>query len=689
MVGKRRSVEGAFWVSGVGIHQRKFSRWQAPVIGAVVAIYTRVSREDTEQPSSTRRQESACREFAQARGWDIVDVYEDIDVSAYDRRVRRPAFERLMRIVAGGQVNGVLVWKLDRLVRRSVDFERFWERCERAEIFLTSVTEPLDSSNEIGLSVVRMLVNFANVESTSISLRIRSKMQERARNGDPLLNGRAFGYTQGRNEVVEEEAAFIREAAERVLAGEQVASIVTDWNRRDVPTAAGALEWRHAALMRILRNPRLVGDNTYRGEVVARGCLPAILDRAVHAELCAVLASRRGPRRSPDRYLLSGLLRCQLCGARLVAAKRRRVNALGEEVECPGYKCPSRPTGCGRISIWARFVEELVTDTVLHRIQSRARARPDEEPPPDAPDQLTLAYERYSTSVRELAYDYYVGKQLTRDAWLSARDGIEHELNAIRRDLDPRWRMLPSVTSRTKGRLRAEWASLDLAHQRDIIASELESATVAPCPSSSFFFDPSRIRPKWWDESDRAPTNVWPKVSRTRIWSNDHWMSTKEAATLLRMSESAVFHGIRRGDLEAMRFGWSLRLSRDYVAGLAEHVAGAMSAQEAATHIGVSAATMTMWMKRGTIPAFRYAGHCYIQPDALNQWGAELGNLVSSAQVARQLGVSVGVVSKMVSAGVLHAIKCPKVAYLDRHEVEVTARDLGLDLAPEDHVLSV
>jgi len=43
----------------------------------------------------------------------------------------------------------------------------------------------------------------------------------------------------------------------------------------------------------------------------------------------------------------------------------------------------------------------------------------------------------------------------------------------------------------------------------------------------------------------------------------------------------------------------------------------------------------------------------------------------------------------MVSAGVLHAIKCPKVAYLDRHEVEVTALDLGLDLAPEDHVLAV
>jgi len=674
---------------GREIHRSRFSRWHAPVIGALVAIYTRVSREDTEQPSSTRRQELACREYAQARGWDIVDVYEDVDVSAYDRRVRRPAFERLVHVVAGGQVNGVLVWKLDRLVRRSVDFERFWERCERAGIFLTSVTEPLDSTNEIGLAVVRMLVNFANVESTSISLRMRSKMQERARMGDSLLTRRAFGYTKGRKEVVEEEAALIREATQRVLAGEQVASIVSDWNRRGVPTAEGAAQWWHAGLMQILRNPRLVGDNTYRGEVVARDCLPAILERAVHAELCAVLASRRGPRRSPDRYLLSGLLRCQLCGARLVAARRNRINSLGEEIDCPGYKCPSRPTGCGRLSIWARFVEELVTDTVLHRIEGRANSRRDETPPLDAPEQLTLAYERYSTSVRELAYDYYVGKKLTRDAWLSARDGIEHELNAIRRELDPRWRLLPAVTPGTKGRLRAEWASLDLTHQRDIIASELESATVAPCPSRAFFFDPSRISPKWWDERDHPPPYVWPKVSRTRIWSDDHWMSTKEAATLLRMSESAIFRGIRRGDLEAVRFGWALRLSRGYVAGLAKHLLGAMSAHEAATHIGVSAASMTMWMKRGTIPAFRYAGHCYIQPEALNHWGAELGRLVSSAQAARELGVSAGVVAKMVSAGILHAIKCPQVTYLDRNEVEATARDLGLDLTPADHTLLV
>ncbi len=321
----------------------------------LVAIYTRVSAEDTETPQSTRRQERACREYAKARGWDIAHVYEDVAVSAYDRRVRRPAFETLVQVVASGRVNGVLVWKLDRLVRRSADFERFWERCEHAGVFLTSVTEPLDSTNEIGLAVIRMLVNFANVESSSISLRLKSKAKERASNGVSLLTVRAFGFTKGELSIVEEEASLIREAADRVLGGEPVDHIVADWNKRQIPTTQGTQVWRHAPLVKLLRNPRLVGDNTYHGEVVARNCFPAILERSVHARLCAALANNRGRRRRPDTYLLSGLLRCHLCGARLRGNPKTHRNALGEVVSYRGYRCPSPPSGCGSVSVLASF----------------------------------------------------------------------------------------------------------------------------------------------------------------------------------------------------------------------------------------------------------------------------------------------------------------------------------------------
>src|SRR5690242_13554621 len=121
-----------------------------------IAIYTRISSDPLGESTSPARQERECRAFARLRAWDVVDVYEDIDVSAYKRGVRRPAFERLQSDLPG--LDGVLVWRLDRLVRRPADFERFWGRCEELGVFLASATEPLDSSSEMGVAIVRILV---------------------------------------------------------------------------------------------------------------------------------------------------------------------------------------------------------------------------------------------------------------------------------------------------------------------------------------------------------------------------------------------------------------------------------------------------------------------------------------------------------------------------------------------------
>src|SRR5205807_7381337 len=118
-----------------------------------VAIYTRISEADPEEQTATQRQERSCRAYAEARGWEVVHVYEDVDRSAY-RNVQRPAYESLVNALDRRLLDGVVVWRLDRLVRQPRTFESFWQSCESAGAFLTSVTEPVDSSNELGLAIV-------------------------------------------------------------------------------------------------------------------------------------------------------------------------------------------------------------------------------------------------------------------------------------------------------------------------------------------------------------------------------------------------------------------------------------------------------------------------------------------------------------------------------------------------------
>lgn len=288
-----------------------------------VAIYTRISSDPLGQSTSTRRQEKNCRAFCDARGWDVAAVYEDVDTSAYMPGVLRPSFQELQADLPS--YDGVVAWRLDRLVRRPADFERFWERCERHGVFLASATEPVDSSTELGIAIVRILVTFAQLESHARSQRLRAKAAETAASGRPPTRLPAYGHTDGWNAVEPAEAALIREAADRYLAGEAPEVIAALFNARGEHKRSGA-SWQGHDLRRLLAAHRMVGDRSHLGIPVARDCWPAILDRDTHHLILAKQEAARGRRRTPMKSLLAGWIICGRCGTRMRgsrAAKQR------------------------------------------------------------------------------------------------------------------------------------------------------------------------------------------------------------------------------------------------------------------------------------------------------------------------------------------------------------------------------
>src|SRR3954469_18953499 len=115
-----------------------------------VGVYKRLSEDKTGIQTATRRQQAACEAFAQLREWEVVRVYEDVDLSAFKPGVVRPAFERMIADIKAKRLDGVIAWKLDRFVRRSAEFERLWTMCDTGGVFLASAMEPIDTSTELG-----------------------------------------------------------------------------------------------------------------------------------------------------------------------------------------------------------------------------------------------------------------------------------------------------------------------------------------------------------------------------------------------------------------------------------------------------------------------------------------------------------------------------------------------------------
>jgi DNA invertase Pin-like site-specific DNA recombinase len=434
-----------------------------------VAVYTRLSLDRTGFQTATARQAEACAAMAAARGWDIAEIFEDVDVSAYQRKIVRPAFRALCEGISEGAFDGVLVWKLDRLVRRPSEFERVWEICEAGSVFLASVTEPLDSSTDLGLALIRILVTFASLESATTSLRMRTRNRHAAFAGQAPHGRRGYGLDRAREAFVPEEADRVREAATRILSGDSPDEIVRDWNRRGVPGADGG-RWRDTTLLDIMRSARIAGNRSYHGEVAAVGCMPAILDPVTAARLSALLADRHRRKLFVTRHhLLARLVRCGRCGSLLTWSGSR-----------PTYTC-GKVTGCRGISITAPNLENHVEKQLLRRTGAGALGRQPMEP------KETLAL---LDAVRAgfQAIPYAVEPEARRD--------VEHQRQVLFEDYR-RTESLDEVPFHGRQLARA-WPRLSTDERRSQVERYVRSITVAAAPTRGSTFRPDRVHIEWW-----------------------------------------------------------------------------------------------------------------------------------------------------------------------------------------------
>ena len=461
-----------------------------------VAVYLRISHDPDGTSTATARQLRDCKSYAQLKGWKVAEVFEDVDISAYQENVVRPAYEELLERLRTGEFSGVLVWKLDRLVRRVAEFERFWKVCEGSGATLASFNESIDTGTEIGMLIVRILVAFAHMESANTSLRLRARERERAEAGRPKIAGRRpFGLTADWSGIVEPEAALIREAAQRVLAGEREISIIRDWHARGVPTPTGREIWQLRTLRNILISPRLRGDLEHRGAVVGPGSWPAILDRETSLRLARALTRPGGGEKTRRTSLLSGLLLCAKCGARMKVA----TNSLKG---LKRYGCQARPWGCNGVSIGVDKTDEAVSEMVLLRLDSKEvhqmlkkrRGAKGASKDADVLGRLAEAEER----LRDLDNQWARG-ELSPERHRSMSRQLEAYSEELRSELSVLRQAEPlERLDALGGGIRAIWDDIPTDRRRAIIDLLLERVEVRPIATrGSKTFDVTRLYPVW------------------------------------------------------------------------------------------------------------------------------------------------------------------------------------------------
>lgn len=181
-------------------HQTNRTRGQEPQKPTpVAAIYTRISLDLGFDELAVERQETECRRRAGQDGIEIPPdrVYVDISKSAY-KKVKRPAYERLLADVYAGEVNRVYVWDLDRLTRQPVQMNEWIELADAGACFVVEAHGlELDLTKPGQILIARIRTDVAENESRHKGERHAAAARQRAEKGYVRPCGkRTFGYVK-------------------------------------------------------------------------------------------------------------------------------------------------------------------------------------------------------------------------------------------------------------------------------------------------------------------------------------------------------------------------------------------------------------------------------------------------------------------------------------------------------------
>ncbi len=287
-------------------------------------IYTRISEDREGAELGVQRQEEDCRALASRLGWTVAKVYQDNDISAYQRRKVRKGYKSMMADIEAGQIDAVIAWHPDRLHRRAAELESFIDTIQTREVAVATVNGgEIDLSTPDGRMTARLLGAVAQREVEHGRARMVRAKQQAADTGKWRGGPRPFGYESDGVTPRATEVAALVEAANRFIAGQSLRSIARGLAANGITTTSKhAHPLDEVALRRILLRPRNAGYVETRGEILGTATWPAILPEETWR---AVVAKLRDPSRTTTtgntgRWLGSGLYLCGVCGGTVRAS---------------------------------------------------------------------------------------------------------------------------------------------------------------------------------------------------------------------------------------------------------------------------------------------------------------------------------------------------------------------------------
>lgn len=299
-----------------------------------VGIWIRVSTEDQAKGESPEHHEKRARLYAEAKDWDVVEVYH-LEAVSGKSVMDHPETKKMLRDIKHGNITGLIFSKLARLARNTRELLDFADLFHESEADLISLQEAIDTSTPAGRLFYTMIAAMAQWEREEISSRVAASVPVRAKLGKPLGGAASFGYRwEGKELVVDEAEGPVRKLVYDVfLKHKRKKTTAKELNDLGYRTRKGS-KFTDTTIDRLIKDSTAKGEHRANytrslgegkhwelkpeSDWVVSTCPPVVSDK-IWNECNRILEEQTIKRRKAGPkpvHLLSGLLHCT-CGKKM------------------------------------------------------------------------------------------------------------------------------------------------------------------------------------------------------------------------------------------------------------------------------------------------------------------------------------------------------------------------------------
>jgi site-specific DNA recombinase len=217
--------------------------------------YVRVSTEDqAKEGVSLDNQKSKIEAYCQLKDLELSEIVEDAGISA--KNLKRPGVQKVLRMARKKQVDAIVVYKLDRIFRSTVDALETTKMFDKWEVSFHSIEETLDTQSAMGRFFFTLTAALAEMERRLIGERTKVALAHKRSKNEKTGGDVPYGYDLTPGGILiknETEQRVIRLIRNLNRDGYSLRKICRELEQAEHLTKNGNTIWQPSTIWKILR----------------------------------------------------------------------------------------------------------------------------------------------------------------------------------------------------------------------------------------------------------------------------------------------------------------------------------------------------------------------------------------------------------------------------------------------------